>query len=615
MSLMERRAGFRSFNVWPGWVDALSSLLMVVIFVLMVFVVSQFYMSNLLTGQEALVARLTRQVGELSELLTLERGENAELRGRFASVSDELQQAIAVRDALRDSQAALTAERDSLAGRLNSAEARAAAQDEALTEADRTIRADRETIALRLSELASLRADLEALRSARQDLETQVAALALALRAHQAEAERLGVNLEQTLSLAALLRQRAERAEAGAAEAAEARGAMAAELERQRAAAGQAQSAADEARRAAEQQRAAAGQAQTAAEQARTAAAASQERLRLSDGEIMRLRDLLLASEAAAAELREQGEAAAAAAEELQGQIAAAEEQRAGVTTQLRLTREERDRLMAELTALRDRSQGLEARVSTAEERTALAQREVQERNTRIAALTGALGQSGTELDRQRRLTAESQTLVAQLNAQIAALREELARASAALDVSEARVDAQRVQIGSLNARLNQALIRQVEELQRYRSEFFGRLRAVLGQRPDVSVVGDRFVFQSEVLFPSGSAVLEPAGREQLAGFARTLLALAADLPPDIDWVLRVDGHTDRRPIRTAEFASNWELSTARAVAVVRFLAEQGVPARRLAAAGFGEFQPLDPADTDAAYQRNRRIELMLDQR
>ncbi len=279
------------------------------------------------------------------------------------------------------------------------------------------------------------------------------------------------------------------------------------------------------------------------------------------------------------------------------------------------MTAEDRDRLMAEMTALRDRSQELSARLSDAEERTALAQRDIAERETRIAALSATAEDAGRELDERRRLAAESETLVDQLNQQIAALRDQLARVGAALEASEAQVGARDIEIANLNARLNQALIRQVEELQRYRSEFFGRLRQVVANRPDITVVGDRFVFQSEVLFPTGSARLEPGGEERLASFARSLLDLAALLPPDIDWILRVDGHTDSRPIRTPEFPSNWELSTARATAVVRFLISQGIPAHRLAAAGFGEFQPLDPTDTEEAFQRNRRIELKLDQR
>jgi chemotaxis protein MotB len=151
--------------------------------------------------------------------------------------------------------------------------------------------------------------------------------------------------------------------------------------------------------------------------------------------------------------------------------------------------------------------------------------------------------------------------------------------------------------------------------LARYRSEFFGRLREVLGSRQDIRIVGDRFVFQSEVLFPSGSATLEESGKVQLAKLANTLLEIALRIPPEVNWIMRVDGHTDPRPISTPQFPSNWELSTARAISVVKFLVERGVPSDRLVAAGFGEYQPLDPSRSDDAFARNRRIEMKLDQR
>ncbi|HWI25797.1 MAG TPA: peptidoglycan -binding protein [Stellaceae bacterium] len=209
----------------------------------------------------------------------------------------------------------------------------------------------------------------------------------------------------------------------------------------------------------------------------------------------------------------------------------------------------------------------------------------------------------------------EAQTTVDQLNQQILALRQQLQQIAAALDASEAKAKDQQVQIADLGKRLNAALASKVEELARYRSEFFGRLRAVLGDRPDIRVVGDRFVFQSEVLFALGSADLSDNAKKQLLPVAQALKDISSKIPPDINWVLRVDGHTDKRPITTAQFPSNWELSTARAISVVRFFMDQGIPANRLVAAGFGEYQPLDTGDTEAAYRRNRRIELKLTER
>ena len=220
-----------------------------------------------------------------------------------------------------------------------------------------------------------------------------------------------------------------------------------------------------------------------------------------------------------------------------------------------------------------------------------------------------------TALAAEREISAAAQAQVALLNQQMAALRAQITQLNEALEASEAKDQEQQAKIADLGKRLNAALARKVQELSRYRSEFFGRLRIVLGNRPDIRVVGDRFVFQSEVLFASGSAELGEEGRVQMARLATTLKDIAAKIPPEVDWVLRVDGHTDDLPISTARFPSNWELSTARAISVVKFLIEQGIPARRLAAAGFSEFQPLDTKEDEISRRRNRRIEMKLDQR
>lgn len=215
----------------------------------------------------------------------------------------------------------------------------------------------------------------------------------------------------------------------------------------------------------------------------------------------------------------------------------------------------------------------------------------------------------------KQKISDEAQLQVELLNQQTLALREELKRISALLEATEAKAKEQEVQIVDLGNRLNAALASKVEELARYRSEFFGRLREVLGNRDDIRIVGDRFVFQSEVLFSSGSATIEEAGKAQLDELATTLILLSMNIPSDLDWVLRIDGHTDKRPIATYQFPSNWELSTARAVAVAKYLISRGLPPERLVTAGYAEFRPLDPADTDDAYNKNRRIEFKLDQR
>jgi len=234
---------------------------------------------------------------------------------------------------------------------------------------------------------------------------------------------------------------------------------------------------------------------------------------------------------------------------------------------------------------------------------------------TRLARANDATAKANRSASDSEGKLAEAQTTVDQLNQQLLALRQQLAQIAAALDASEAKSKEQQVQIADLGKRLNTALASKVEELARYRSEFFGRLREALGDRPDIRVVGDRFVFQSEVLFGLASADLSDNAKKQLLPVAQALKEIAAKIPPDLNWVLRVDGHTDKRPITTAQFPSNWELSTARAISVVRFFVDQGIPANRLVAAGFGENQPIDARDGEDAYRRNRRIELKLTER
>src|SRR5215217_8037312 len=227
----------------------------------------------------------------------------------------------------------------------------------------------------------------------------------------------------------------------------------------------------------------------------------------------------------------------------------------------------------------------------------------------------GKVGELSSQLDSEKRLTARALAQVEVLNQQIAALRRQLGALQEALEVSEKKDREAQGQIADLGQRLNVALAQRVQELSRYRSDFFGRLRTILGNRPDVRIVGDRFVFQSEVFFDTGAAVLRPEGRAELDKLATALIELDRQIPSEIAWVLRVDGHTDMRPINSPLFKSNWELSSARAISVVQYLVFLGVPAQRLVAAGFAEFQPLDTATTEDAYKRNRRIELKLTER
>jgi chemotaxis protein MotB len=237
--------------------------------------------------------------------------------------------------------------------------------------------------------------------------------------------------------------------------------------------------------------------------------------------------------------------------------------------------------------------------------------------STRNLGLSSGSAITGLEtaLDKEKKISNEALAQVELLNQQIAAMRRQLGQLSALLDASDARNKQSETQIAELGKRLNTALAQKVQELAKFRSEFFGRLRQILSQRSDILVVGDRFVFQAEVLFPNAQAALNEAGQQEMAKLAAALKQLEAEIPADIAWVLRVDGHTDVDPIQSAAFNSNWDLSAARAITVVNYLISQGVSPKHLVAAGFGEFQPLVPGDSEDAKSENRRIELKLTER
>lgn len=241
--------------------------------------------------------------------------------------------------------------------------------------------------------------------------------------------------------------------------------------------------------------------------------------------------------------------------------------------------------------------------------------RDLDERDQQLSALQQQLATSRQSLDEERALSASARAEVERLNAAIAALREQLDNISQALALEEAKRSEQEAELADLGQRLNTLLAERVNELEQYRSEFFGRLRQVLVDNPNIRIEGDRFVLPSELFFESASATVGIEGQRELDKVAATLSEVTAQMPDDLNWILRIDGHTDRRPISTERFPSNWELSTARAVSVVRYLAQRGIAEDRLAATGFGEFHPLDNADTPEALQRNRRIEIKLTDR
>jgi chemotaxis protein MotB len=232
------------------------------------------------------------------------------------------------------------------------------------------------------------------------------------------------------------------------------------------------------------------------------------------------------------------------------------------------------------------------------------------------AAAEGKISELSTGLENEKQISARALSQVEILNQQIMALRKQIGALEEALNASESRDKESNAKIADLGKRLNVALAQRVQELNRYRSDFFGRLREILSDRENIRIVGDRFVFQSEVLFPSGTAILNPAGSEEMKKLAAALIDLQKEIPDDINWVLRVDGHTDDVALSgTGQFRDNWELSSARAISVVKFLIANGVPANRLVAAGFGEFQPLEPGVAPEVRARNRRIELKLTER
>ncbi|MFN2352996.1 MAG: peptidoglycan -binding protein [Desulfopila sp.] len=425
MAIQSRNSG-QSNSIWPGYVDVLSALLMVVIFVLLIFTFSQFLFSYVLSDQNSEIDSLHSRIAEITELLGLEHSKNEQLTSRIASLGDQV-------ESLMIDRARLRGEVEELKG----------------------LRAeDQKEMERRLRNIASLQQDIDALQRLRRKLEADV--------------EKAMASLQQ---------------------------------ERQ-------------------------------------------------------------------------------------------------------LTR-----------SLRDRSKALQARLAEEEERTVLAQKDIEKRDIRIQALSALIGEQQESLDKQQQLTADARAEVALLNKRLRQLRAQLSEIRLALDQSENTRQEQEKKIEDLGKRLNIELARQVNELERYRSDFFGRLRAIVGDNPFIKIEGDRFLLQAELLFGSGTARLGEPGKDQLRRLASLLQELIPSIPDDLEWILRVDGHTDQVPIRSAEFASNWELSTARAVSVVRYLASQGIPEEHMAAAGFSKFHPIDPVDSEAAYRKNRRIEIKLTSR
>ncbi|MFW5833288.1 MAG: OmpA family protein [Pseudomonadota bacterium] len=446
-----RRDGRASNDIWPGFVDALSTLLMVFIFLLSVFVVAQFFLSQLLAGRDERLRTMEQALSTTEAELEDERLRLDDLRRTVARLGSDLGLVRAERDAAEAERDAALDERDALTERFE--------------------RLARDNLALERT-LADMGGDAEVLARERELIEQALREAETRITADQATIE---AQLDDLV------------------------------------------------------------------------------RLRQDVATLQEVRDRLEA--------------------EIAGEVAA------------------RSDLLAELGRVRERNRALTDRLADSRERTLLAQ---------------------VELDREVARARDALEEVRILSANLVETRAALARLETLLAEREAVIEAQEIRLDDLDTRLTAALAREVDELQRFRSDFFGRLREVLGDREDVRVVGDRFVFQSEVLFDRAEAALDAAARAELSRLAETLVEVTSDLPRDLPWILQVNGHTDQRPISTARFPSNWELSAARAISVATYLIEQGIPADRVAAAGFADNQPLDPAQTEEAYQRNRRIELKL---
>ncbi|MCP3666621.1 MAG: OmpA family protein [Gammaproteobacteria bacterium] len=275
----------------------------------------------------------------------------------------------------------------------------------------------------------------------------------------------------------------------------------------------------------------------------------------------------------------------------------------------------ELDNRLSELGMIRDNSKSLQTKLETQQNLTMLAQQEIDNKEFRIQDLVAIVSEAEQALVKEKTLSASAYANVKHLSQQIDTLKNQLDSISQALRLEEQKTAGQQVELTDLGQRLNTLLAERVNELEKYRSEFFGRLRQVLVENPNIRIEGDRFLLPSELFFASASATLGEQGKQELNKLAQILNEITIAIPSDINWILRIDGHTDQLPINTQRFPSNWELSTARAVAVVRYLAEQGVSPKRMTAAGFGEFHPLDQGQSKAAYQRNRRIELKLTKR
>lgn len=572
---LSRRTGARfQASIWPGFVDAMTGLLLVLMFVLTIFMVVQFVLTEQISGQETELDELSSEVAALAQALGLEQRTTANLETQMGTLRASLADAETQVEEQTSIIAALQSDR--------------AVQAEALTEAQTQITSFE-------AQVAGLIADRDLAQGRVNDLEAREATL---LSEQDALNLALAASREEVDAQTEVARLAAARREALEALAADLR-ARNAEVE---------------------------GQVEALSAQASAAQTA------LSENEQVALADV-------------------AAAEALRERLANADTELTAMTLSLEAQRKRAEETLTLLAAARAAQEELDLRLATTQSETGS---EIENLRAQLAqalaaklAAQGSIDETQTEAERRAALLAQAEVQLAQeqetsaaaqrqtelLNQQVAALRVQLSNLQGLLDSAEADDIAREVELKSLGSQLNTALARvaaeerrraeleaaevkrleaETKNLEQYRSEFFGRLRTVLGAQEGVRIEGDRFVFSSEVLFPPGGANLSRDGTREVAKVADILRNVAADIPDGIDWVIRVDGHTDNVPLSgQGEFADNWELSQARALSVVKYMANfLGIPPDRLAANGFGQYQPVDTANTDEARARNRRIEL-----
>jgi len=596
---LSRRSGSRfQSSIWPGFVDAMTGLLLVLMFVLTIFMVLQAVLTQRINGQEDELNSLSGEVAALAQALGMERQTSADLEVRVGALNTSL---TAARDQAAEQAsliASLTATRDAQAAELATAQTQ--------------ITSFEAQVATLLSQRDDANAQVATLSAERDDAQSQIASLEEAQAALISEQDALNI------ALAAARSETDAQAEAARLAAArrEALDALVADL-RARNVGAQDQVAALTA--AAEKSQIALSEAEAARIAEAAAAELLRDRLENADAELTAMTLSLEAQRKEAEDTLTLLAAARAAEKDLDAMLTAALADVGKLETQVA----DRAALRQQLSNVLAAKLAAEAQV---QEQMSDAEKDAQKQAALLAAAQSALSQ-------ETAISAAAQRQTELLNQQVAALRGQLGELQSLLDDAVARDAANEVQLQSLGSDLNTALARvaaeerrraeleaaerkrleaETKNLEQYRSEFFGRLRDLLGNQAGVRIEGDRFVFSSEVLFPPGAATLSADGQGEIAKVAEILRKVAADIPPEIDWVIRVDGHTDNQPLSgLGEFSDNWELSQARALSVVKYMINfLGIAPDRLAANGFGQYQPVAAGDSESARAQNRRIEL-----